>query len=329
MKQLLHRLGFVYKKPKHVPGKLDQEAQAAFVETYEKLRKNKGENDPIIFADACHPRHDSIPARGWIRRGVEKELKSNGGRRRVNIHGAVDIDTMETTTDFAKIIDAESSFRLFKKLAAKYPNAKKIHVIVDNAFSTTNTTTRSKTFYPRAKISSAAGRSTVTNCARRWPKIFTCIRERDGNFKVTRVYLSNARDSTTYAEFARVILASHRVEDCFRRAKSECGLTDYEVQSWLGWHHHITLSLPATFFLMRETLHTKKRLAIPNRAALTPDNRRTTPPSRRAHMPKLAGLERFPTLPPPRDGVFLSLLFTRCAPAKEMLHEKIVVAIQV
>ena len=81
VKQLLYRLGFVYKKPKHVPGKLDPEAQAAFVETYEKLRKNKGENDPIIFADACHPQQNSIPSYGWIRRGAEKERKSSGSRR--------------------------------------------------------------------------------------------------------------------------------------------------------------------------------------------------------------------------------------------------------
>jgi len=72
-------------------------------------------------------------------------------------------------------------------------------------------------------------------------------------------YLSNAKDGTTYDEFARVILASHRVEDCFRRAKSECGLADYEVQTWYGWHHHVTLSLLAGWFLTKETLRAKKK----------------------------------------------------------------------
>lgn len=133
VKELLHRLGFVYKKPKHVPGKLDPAKQEAFLEKYEKLRKTKDQNDPVYFADACHPQHNSIPAYGWIRRGTEKELKSNGGRKRVNINGAVNIDTMEITTDFAKSINGESSLRLFKKLEAKHPKAKKIHVIVDNA----------------------------------------------------------------------------------------------------------------------------------------------------------------------------------------------------
>jgi SRSO17 transposase len=60
-------------------------------------------------------------------------------------------------------------------------------------------------------------------------------------------YLSNAKSGTTWYEFARAILGSHRVEDGFRRAKSECGLAEYEVQSWTGWHHHVTLCLRAGF----------------------------------------------------------------------------------
>jgi transposase len=133
VKELLHRLGFVYKKPKHVPGKLDPDKQAEFIAAYEKLRKNQGENDPVYFGDGCHPQFNSIPAFGWIRRGVEKELKSNCGRERVNINGAVDIDTLETVTDFTDSINSQSTMRLFDKLEAKHPDAKVIHIIVDNA----------------------------------------------------------------------------------------------------------------------------------------------------------------------------------------------------
>ena len=133
VKDLLHRLNFSYKKPKHVPGKLDPVKQKAFVAEYRKLLKTKGKNDPIYFVDACHPQHNSIPAYGWIRRGKTKELKSNGGRKRVNIHGAVNIATMDIFTDFAKSINKESSFRLMLKLEKRHPEAKVIHVFVDNA----------------------------------------------------------------------------------------------------------------------------------------------------------------------------------------------------
>jgi len=86
------------------------------------------------------------------------------------------------------------------------------------------------------------------------------IVERPAGSKVKHdYYMSNAKSGTTYDEFARVILGSHRVEDCFRRAKSECGLADYEVQTWYGWHHFITLCLLACWFLTKETMRGKKR----------------------------------------------------------------------
>jgi transposase len=130
---LLHRLGFSYKKPTHVPGKQDPAKQQAFLEEYDKIKANKGENDPIYFADATHPQHNSIPSYGWIKKGCEKELKSNCGRQRLNINGAINIETLEATVRFYETINAQSANDLFEKLEAKHPLAKVIYVIVDNA----------------------------------------------------------------------------------------------------------------------------------------------------------------------------------------------------
>lgn len=33
------------------------------------------------------------------------------------------------------------------------------------------------------------------------------------------------------------------VEECFELAKGDCGLDEYEVRSWTGWHRHVTLSM--------------------------------------------------------------------------------------
>ena len=43
MTALLHRLGFVCKKPKSVPDKADRKAQEAFLADYDKLKQDKGE----------------------------------------------------------------------------------------------------------------------------------------------------------------------------------------------------------------------------------------------------------------------------------------------
>ena len=60
------------------------------------------------------------------------------------------------------------------------------------------------------------------------------------------------------ADVVRIIKAEHRIEDSLKRAKSEAGLSDYEVRTWAGWYHHQTLSLIATWFLICETRRGKK-----------------------------------------------------------------------
>lgn len=130
---LLHRLGFSYKKPTHVPGKQDPAKQQAFVEEYEQIKAEKGENDPVYFADATHPQHNSIPSYGWIKTGQEKALKANCGRQRLNINGAINIETLEPVTGFYDTINAQSTINLFAKIEAKHPDADAIYIIVDNA----------------------------------------------------------------------------------------------------------------------------------------------------------------------------------------------------
>ena len=50
---------------------------------------------------------------------------------------------------------------------------------------------------------------------------------------------------TPPAELIRVAGTRWRVEECLELAKGECGLDEYEVRSWTGWHRHVTLSLLA------------------------------------------------------------------------------------
>jgi SRSO17 transposase len=93
-------------------------------------------------------------------------------------------------------------------------------------------------------------------------------RDRDDERVVkTDYYLSNAAAETSLAEFARVAKAEHRIEECLQRGKSEAGLGDYEVRTWTGWHHHQSLSLIATWFLVTETRRGKKMDAGHNATA--------------------------------------------------------------
>ena len=44
----------------------------------------------------------------------------------------------------------------------------------------------------------------------------------------------------------------HGIEEVLQAGKGEVGLGQYEVRSWVGWHHHMTLSLLALWFLILE-----------------------------------------------------------------------------
>jgi hypothetical protein len=55
------------------------------------------------------------------------------------------------------------------------------------------------------------------------------------------------------SELARVIKAGACIEASFKRGKGEVGMDEYQVRTWHGWHHHMTLSLIAVWFLLGET----------------------------------------------------------------------------
>jgi SRSO17 transposase len=48
---------------------------------------------------------------------------------------------------------------------------------------------------------------------------------------------------TTLTDLVNVAGTRWVIEECFELAKGECGLDEYEVRSWTGWHRHVTLSM--------------------------------------------------------------------------------------
>jgi SRSO17 transposase len=64
--------------------------------------------------------------------------------------------------------------------------------------------------------------------------------------------LTNADDKVPLTGMVRAQRQRHRVEEVFEAGNGEAGLDHYEVRSWVGWHHHITLSFVALWFLCLE-----------------------------------------------------------------------------
>ena len=126
---LLHKLGFSYKKPKGIPGKAKREEQEAFVREYNKL---KGKS-LVYFADSTHPMLNPILSSGWIRKGREFEVKTNSGRERVNINGAIELNSLSVVSRSCKRVNGSSMCDLLRAIRLRHPKARRICLILDNA----------------------------------------------------------------------------------------------------------------------------------------------------------------------------------------------------
>jgi transposase len=134
MAKLLKRLGFVYKMPKSVPAKADEEAQRRFVEeTLGPLMKSANDDTPLYFVDGTHPSYTAHAACGWIRKGETRELKSNHGRTNININGALSWPGREFVHRRTERITSAEMILLFEDLQARHPAATAIQVVLDNA----------------------------------------------------------------------------------------------------------------------------------------------------------------------------------------------------
>jgi transposase len=130
---LLHSLDFVYKKASRVPGKADIEKQQKFLDGINEILKHKSSDTPVLYMDAVHPQHNSMPAYGWIKKGERKEVQTNTGRERININGALNAETKEVIVVETDTINAEATIKLFEKIEAHYPSAPYIYIFSDNA----------------------------------------------------------------------------------------------------------------------------------------------------------------------------------------------------
>ena len=131
--KLLARLGFEYRKPKGLPRVADAEKQAVFIAFYENLLNNLPADEAVYFSDAVHPEYQSKPSHGWARKGSNPAIQTTSGRGRVNIHGALNLETFDAPFVEPTTVDGVSSVQLLAKIETRNPDKRIIHVIWDNA----------------------------------------------------------------------------------------------------------------------------------------------------------------------------------------------------
>jgi transposase len=128
---LLHRLGMEHRKPKAVSRKLDPETQAAFIEAYEALLNRLSDDEAVLFVDAVHPTHAVRPVGCWAPKDTKLAVAQTSGRQRLNIHGAIDLETGQTRMLDVATVNAASTVMLLMAIEALYPGKRVIHLFLD------------------------------------------------------------------------------------------------------------------------------------------------------------------------------------------------------
>ena len=130
---LLHRLGMEHRKSKAISRKLNPAKQVAFIKGYEALQNQLSADEVVLFMDAAHPTHAARPVGCWAPKDVAVAIERSSGRDRLNIHGAIDLETGRTIMKDVLTVDALSTIMVLTAIEALYPKMRLIHVFLDNA----------------------------------------------------------------------------------------------------------------------------------------------------------------------------------------------------
>lgn len=105
------------------------------METYEKLKQEAGDDEPLLFIDGVHPTQGTKLAYGWMTAGKKAHVvETTGSRTRLNIMGALNLnDIGSAMIREYYTINSLSICQFFIAIRETYPITQKVHIILDGA----------------------------------------------------------------------------------------------------------------------------------------------------------------------------------------------------
>jgi hypothetical protein len=73
------------------------------------------------------------PVGCWAPKDIPVAVEQSSGRDRLNIHGAIDLETGRTVMKDVLTVDAASTIMLLMAIEAMFPDKRLLHVFLDNA----------------------------------------------------------------------------------------------------------------------------------------------------------------------------------------------------
>jgi len=71
-----------------------------------------GPSEAVLFVDAVHPTHAARPVGCWAPKEENLAIEQTGGRQRIDIQGAIDLEIGQTRMIEAELINPSSRIRL-------------------------------------------------------------------------------------------------------------------------------------------------------------------------------------------------------------------------
>jgi hypothetical protein len=80
-----------------------------------------GNDGVVLFADAVHPTHAARPVGCCAPKQDKLAIEQMSGRERINIHGAINLESGQTWMIDVQTVDAASTITLLEAIEALYP----------------------------------------------------------------------------------------------------------------------------------------------------------------------------------------------------------------
>lgn len=90
-------------------------------------------------------------------------------------------------------------------------------------------------------------------------KVLQChlIARRDPVTGEIKYSLSNASQNCTLLKLAKAQAQRYWIERSFQDCKASCGMKDYQIRGWIGWHHHMALVILSLLFMLEQRLENR------------------------------------------------------------------------
>jgi len=95
--------------------------------------------------------------------------------------------------------------------------------------------------------------------AQKWRLV---VRREVGSPQKNKYSLSNASEEISVVRLAYMQAQRYWIERTFQDSKTYCGMGDYQMRGWHGWHHHMAMVLMAMLFLLKERLLHKETVDL-------------------------------------------------------------------